>query len=313
MIVIYAAGNLTFGENIASADPFCPRRAIVERVGIKQLAINCRPAYGLGEEGGCVPTPPPTRFRQRKGSEHFRNFPLPGLIETDRRRNYRQCAGVVRFRRLRLFRPHSCQTILPLRRPHRLSHRVVRCVRRGFSICPIGGWLFEWIGDSIGRKRALVLSITMMAVPCFPIGIIPTYALWEIAAAVLLVILSMLQGVAVGGEYTSSIVFLAEHAPQNRCGFSPAGPSLARLAASCSAPPSAQSSLGSGSIDFRFAGCFTARKTGGGHVRSFPADRRLDGASRAFLSQVPLQALSRRSTGVEWDCLHRLQRFIVML
>ncbi len=89
----------------------------------------------------------------------------------------------------------------------------------GFLMRPIGGWLFGWIGDSIGRKRALMLSIGLMAVPSFLIGVLPTYADWGVAAAVLLVLLRMMQGVAVGGEYTSSIVFLAEHAPGTRRAF----------------------------------------------------------------------------------------------
>lgn len=89
----------------------------------------------------------------------------------------------------------------------------------GFLMRPIGAWLFGWVGDRLGRKKALMLSIMLMAVPSFLMGVLPTFAQWGIAAAVLLVLLRMAQGVAVGGEYTSSIVFLAEHAPQNRRAF----------------------------------------------------------------------------------------------
>jgi MHS family proline/betaine transporter-like MFS transporter len=89
----------------------------------------------------------------------------------------------------------------------------------GFFMRPVGAALFGHIGDRYGRARALLLSIALMAVPTFLMGLLPTYATIGLAAPVLLIFLRMLQGIAVGGEFTSSMVFLAEHAPQRRRGF----------------------------------------------------------------------------------------------
>lgn len=89
----------------------------------------------------------------------------------------------------------------------------------GFLMRPVGGFIFGHIGDRIGRKRALVLSVMLMAIPTGVIGLLPDHAAIGIAAAVLMVLMRMLQGLSVGGEYTGSIVYLAEHAPDERRGF----------------------------------------------------------------------------------------------
>ncbi len=86
----------------------------------------------------------------------------------------------------------------------------------GFLMRPVGAALFGHIGDKHGRSRALVLSILMMAVPIGLIAVLPTYESIGIAAAILMVVLRMAQGLAVGGEYTSSVVYLAEHSPHGR-------------------------------------------------------------------------------------------------
>ena len=86
----------------------------------------------------------------------------------------------------------------------------------GFLVRPFGGLVFGRIGDLIGRRRALTLSVMAMAVPTVLIGCLPTYESIGIAAPVLLVILRIVQGLSVGGEYTCSLVFLAEHAPPER-------------------------------------------------------------------------------------------------
>jgi MFS transporter, MHS family, proline/betaine transporter len=83
----------------------------------------------------------------------------------------------------------------------------------GFLVRPIGGIVFGRIGDMVGRKRALMLSVLAMAVPTVLIGVLPTYASIGFAAPVLIVLLRMVQGLAVGGEYTTSVVFLVDHAP----------------------------------------------------------------------------------------------------
>jgi len=89
----------------------------------------------------------------------------------------------------------------------------------GFLMRPVGAAVFGHIGDRYGRARALLISIAMMAIPTVLMGLLPTYATIGVAASVLIVLLRMLQGMAVGGEFTSSIVFLAEHSPPRRRGF----------------------------------------------------------------------------------------------
>ena len=89
----------------------------------------------------------------------------------------------------------------------------------GFLMRPVGGAVFGFIGDRIGRRQALNLSVLLMALPTFLIGLMPTHAQIGITAAILLVLLRMAQGLSVGGEYTSSIVYLVESAPKDRRGF----------------------------------------------------------------------------------------------
>ncbi|HET7132838.1 MAG TPA: MFS transporter, partial [Gammaproteobacteria bacterium] len=89
----------------------------------------------------------------------------------------------------------------------------------GFLMRPVGAALFGHIGDRYGRARALVISIALMAIPTVLMGVLPTYASIGIAAPLLMVVLRMAQGLAVGGEFTSSMVFLAENSPQQRRGF----------------------------------------------------------------------------------------------
>jgi MHS family proline/betaine transporter-like MFS transporter len=89
----------------------------------------------------------------------------------------------------------------------------------GFLMRPVGAAIFGHIGDKYGRARALLFSIALMAVPTVLMGLLPTYETIGIAASVLMVLFRMCQGVAVGGEFTASIVFLAENAPARRRGF----------------------------------------------------------------------------------------------
>ena len=88
----------------------------------------------------------------------------------------------------------------------------------GFMMRPIGGAIFGHVGDRIGRSAALTLSVAAMAVPTFLIGVLPGYDVLGIAAPVLLTLLRMVQGLSVGGEYTTSIIFLVEHARPERRG-----------------------------------------------------------------------------------------------
>ena len=89
----------------------------------------------------------------------------------------------------------------------------------GYLMRPLGGIIFGHIGDRYGRKPVLVFSTLAMAVPTFAIGLLPTDAQIGTAAAVLLVIMRLLQGLAIGGEYTGSVVYLAERAEQGKRGL----------------------------------------------------------------------------------------------
>jgi len=86
----------------------------------------------------------------------------------------------------------------------------------GFLVRPLGGLVFGRIGDLVGRRRALTLSVFAMALPTVLIAVLPTYQTIGIAAPILLVALRMVQGLSCGGEYTGSIVFLVECAPPAR-------------------------------------------------------------------------------------------------
>ena len=89
----------------------------------------------------------------------------------------------------------------------------------GFLMRPLGGLVFGHIGDRLGRKRALELSVLLMAVATTMLGLLPGHAAIGVAAPVLLTALRLLQGLSIGGEYVGSMSFLAEHAPPGRRGF----------------------------------------------------------------------------------------------
>ncbi len=89
----------------------------------------------------------------------------------------------------------------------------------GFLVRPLGGIVFGRIADMVGRKRALTLSVIAMAVPTVLLGLLPTYEAIGIAAPIAVVVLRIVQGLSVGGEYTCSLVFLAERAQRGRRAF----------------------------------------------------------------------------------------------
>jgi MHS family proline/betaine transporter-like MFS transporter len=87
----------------------------------------------------------------------------------------------------------------------------------GFFMRPIGGILFGIVGDRYGRRKALGLSVILMSIPTTLVGLLPTYADIGLMAPLLLTLIRVLQGLSLGGEYTGSMSFLAEHAaPGNR-------------------------------------------------------------------------------------------------
>lgn len=89
----------------------------------------------------------------------------------------------------------------------------------GFLMRPLGGALFGYIGDRLGRKRALELSVLLMAVATTLIGLLPPHSSIGLTAPLLLTLMRLLQGLSVGGEYVGSMSFLAEHAPPARRAF----------------------------------------------------------------------------------------------
>jgi MFS family permease len=89
----------------------------------------------------------------------------------------------------------------------------------GFLARPIGGLIFGELGDRIGRKNALVVSLLGMGVATSAIGLLPTYATVGVLAPIALVTLRVLQGIAVGGEATGALLIVAESMPGKRRGF----------------------------------------------------------------------------------------------
>ncbi len=89
----------------------------------------------------------------------------------------------------------------------------------GFLARPIGGLVFGHFGDRIGRKKLLVLSLLMMGLSTFAIGLIPSYATIGLAAPLILVLLRLLQGFALGGEWGGAVLIVSEHGDPARRGF----------------------------------------------------------------------------------------------
>lgn len=103
----------------------------------------------------------------------------------------------------------------------------------GYIIRPFGGIVMAHFGDLLGRKKMFTLSILLMALPTLLIGLLPTYATIGYAAPILLLLMRLCQGLAVGGEVPGAWTFVAEHVPKNRigvaCGILTSGLSLGIL------------------------------------------------------------------------------------
>lgn len=89
----------------------------------------------------------------------------------------------------------------------------------GFFVRPIGAVIFGNIGDKLGRRFALMLGILTMAIPTAAIGMLPSYDQIGIAAPILLVIIRLIQGFSLGGEFSGCITYMVEHSPKNRRGL----------------------------------------------------------------------------------------------
>jgi MFS family permease len=89
----------------------------------------------------------------------------------------------------------------------------------GFFVRPFGALVFGRLGDLIGRKHTFLITIVLMGVSTAVVGMLPNYATIGIAAPIILILLRLLQGLALGGEYGGAATYVAEHAPSGRRGF----------------------------------------------------------------------------------------------
>jgi MFS family permease len=89
----------------------------------------------------------------------------------------------------------------------------------GFAVRPLGALIFGRLGDMIGRKYTFLITMSLMGVGTFFIGVLPGFATWGIAAPIVLICLRLVQGLALGGEYGGAAIYVAEHAPANKRGY----------------------------------------------------------------------------------------------
>ncbi len=88
----------------------------------------------------------------------------------------------------------------------------------GFIVRPFGAVLFGRLGDMVGRKYTFLVTILIMGLATFIVGVLPNFATIGVAAPVMLIVLRLLQGLAMGGEYGGAATYVAEHAPRGRRG-----------------------------------------------------------------------------------------------
>ena len=89
----------------------------------------------------------------------------------------------------------------------------------GFAVRPFGALVFGRLGDLVGRKYTFLITMSIMGGATFAVGLLPNYATAGVAAPVMLVLLRLLQGLALGGEYGGAATYVAEHAPQGKRGL----------------------------------------------------------------------------------------------
>src|SRR4051794_38096584 len=89
----------------------------------------------------------------------------------------------------------------------------------GFIVRPFGALVFGRLGDIVGRKYTFLLTLIIMGGSTFAIGLVPSYETIGFAAPIIVLLLRLLQGLALGGEYGGAATYVAEHSPANRRGF----------------------------------------------------------------------------------------------
>ncbi len=89
----------------------------------------------------------------------------------------------------------------------------------GFAVRPFGALVFGRIGDLVGRKNTFLVTMGLMGLSTFVVGLLPSYASIGVAAPILLVLMRIIQGLALGGEYGGAATYVAEHAPNNKRGL----------------------------------------------------------------------------------------------
>ena len=89
----------------------------------------------------------------------------------------------------------------------------------GFAFRPLGAVLFGFLGDQLGRKYTFLVTVTLMGIATAGVGLIPTIETIGVAAPILVILLRVLQGLALGGEYGGAAIYVAEHAPPEKRGF----------------------------------------------------------------------------------------------
>src|SRR5262245_53955057 len=89
----------------------------------------------------------------------------------------------------------------------------------GFAVRPFGALVFGRIGDIVGRKNTFLVTMAIMGLATFLVGLLPSYNDIGVAAPIILIVLRLLQGLALGGEYGGAAIYVAEHAPADRRGL----------------------------------------------------------------------------------------------
>ncbi|MFD8572730.1 MFS transporter [Streptomyces sp. NPDC059639] len=89
----------------------------------------------------------------------------------------------------------------------------------GFLLRPLGGIVFGHIGDRVGRKKTLVITLLMMGTASFAIGLLPTYDQVGVVSPILLIVLRLVQGIAIGGEWGGAVLIAVENAPKGKATF----------------------------------------------------------------------------------------------